>query len=35
MLSFRKEKGGGFIREFANGCLGYYFALKRVILAEL
>jgi hypothetical protein len=35
MLSLRKEKGCGFIREFDNGCSGYYFGPKRVIIAEV
>jgi hypothetical protein len=34
MLSVSKEKVCGFIREFENGCSGYYFGPKRVIIRE-
>ena len=34
MLSLSKEKVCGFIREFENGCSGYYLGPKRVIKTE-
>jgi hypothetical protein len=34
VLSVSKEKECGFIREFDNGCSGYYFGPKRVIITE-